>query len=151
MTKTRLQQLTDEYIDTRMAYDVAHATSSAADKAHKAVKKQLVDEMLEVSRTIDNDEIPEGMKLRLVDKFSVKCNEDNEEEVKDWLHDRYGDIEEFTKPKLHKKTIVERLQADIEGGELDQFDVPEIMDLKNGPQITCDGWKAYSLNQRSET
>ena len=151
MTKTRLQQLTDEYIDTRMAYDIAHAASSDADKAHKAVRKQLVDVMLEVSRTIDNDEIHEGMRFRLRNQFSVKCNKDNEEQVKDWLHDRYGDLEEFTTQKVQKTTVEERLKADIEGGKLDEFDVPDFMDLKTRPDITCDGWKAYSLNQRSET
>lgn len=143
------QALIDDYITTRLAYDEAHAISVAADKEHKAVRAQLVEAMV--------DEGQKGMKMdfglnfNLKNCFSIACNKDNEDDVKQWLHDRYGDIEDFTVLKVDKKTVEERLKSDIEGEELDQFDVPEFMNLKTRPDVSCTGWKNYSAQQRSKT
>jgi len=143
-----IQELTDEYIRTRLAYDEAHALSSAADKEHKGAKGKLVAEMEKLSNTIDPPEL--ALKFHLRNMFSISCNKDNEEDVKEWLHERYGDIEQFTTQKVDKKTVEEKLKADIEGEELDQFEVPDFMNLKTRPDVSCTGWKAYSAQQRSE-
>lgn len=143
-----MQELIDEYVETRLAYDDAHAISVEADKKHKTARRRLVEGMEKVSNTIDPPEI--ALKFTLSTKFSIACNQDNKEDVKEWLHEHYGDIEEFTEQALVKKTVEERLKADIEGEELDEFDVPDFFDLKTRPDVSCTGWKKYSTARRSE-
>lgn len=142
-----IQTLIDEYISTRLAYDDAHAISAGADAAHKVVKAQLVNAMIEAREK--GKKMDFGLNFNLRNVFSISCNQDNEEDVKTWLHDRYGDIEQFTVIKVAKKAVEERLKTDIEGEELDEFDVPDFMKLKTRPDVSCTGWKAYSAKQRS--
>jgi len=143
-----IQTLIDDYIATRLAYDEKHAASTQADKEHKAVKAKLVEAMVEAREK--GKKMDFGLSFNLRNQFSISCNQDNEDQVKDWLHDRYGDIEQFTTLKVAKKAVEEKLKADIEGEELDQFDVPDFMNLKTRPDVSCTGWKAYSAQQRSE-
>ena len=100
-----LQDLIDDYIETRLAYDDAHAISSAADKVHKAAKAKLVEQMLEEQQT--GMKMDFGLAFHLRNQFSISCNKDNEEQVKDWLHEHYGDVEEFTVHNFDKKTVEE--------------------------------------------
>jgi hypothetical protein len=145
---TDIQALIDGYISTRLAYDDAHEISSAADKEHKGAKAKLVEAMVSEQQT--GMKMDYGLGFNLRNQFSISCNMENEEDVKEWLHERYGDIEQFTTLKVAKKTVEERLKADIEGEELDQFDVPDFMNLKTRPDVSCTGWKAYSAQKRSE-
>ncbi len=143
----KIQELIDDYITTRLTYDVAHEASSAADRAHRAAKACLVEGMQEVSNTIDPDELP--LKFTLRNQFTISCNEKNEEQMKDWLHEQFGDVEEFVIPKVTKKTVVDRLKHDIEEGLLDEHEVPDFVNLKTRPDVSCSGWKAYSNEQRN--
>ena len=142
-----IENLLDEYINTRLAYDDAHEISSAADKVHKAAKAQLVETMMAESTVLAPPD--SGLKFHLRNQFSISCNKDNEEDVKSWLHDHYGDVEEFTVQKVDKKTVEERLKTDIEGEQLDEFSVPEFLNLKTRPDVSCTGWKQYSTNKRN--
>jgi hypothetical protein len=141
-----IQTQIDEYIATRLAYDEAHEISSAADKEHKAAKAKLVEVMEEEQQK--GMKMDFGISFNLRNQFSISCNKDNEEDVKDWLHEQYGDLEEFVKPKVDKKVVEERLKDDIEGEKLDQFDVPDFMNLKTRPDVSCTGWKQFSLQHR---
>ncbi len=143
-----LQDLLEDYVETRLAYDKAHAISSNADARFKAAKRRLADGMIANTKSYDPPDIP--LKFHLRDQFTFACNVDNEDDVKEWLHERYGDIEEFTVPKVVKSTVTDRFQADIEAELLDEFDVPDFFDLKTRPDVSCNGWKAYSEEQRSE-
>lgn len=143
-----IQAQIDEYISTRLTYDEAHAISSAADKEHKAAKAKLVEAMeAEQQKGMKMDF---GLAFNLRSVFSISCNKDNEDDVKDWLHEHYGDLEQFTKQKVDKKVVEERLKSDIEGEQLDEFDVPEFMNLKTRPDVSCTGWKAFSLENRGK-
>lgn len=143
-----VKELIEEYVKTRLAYDEAHEISAAADKQHKAAKAKLVDKMIEDGQKATKLESGLGFSLRSV--FSISCNATNEDDVKDWLHEQYGDIQEFTTMKVVKKTVEETLKKDIEGEKLDEFDVPEFMNLKTRPDVTCTGWKNYSLDARGK-
>lgn len=142
-----MNDLIDEYVETRLAYDDAHEISSAANKEHKQAKAQLVEKMIEDKQK--GVKLDYGIAFSLRNQFSISCNKDNEEDVKDWLHGHYGDIEEFTVMKVDKKTVEERLKADIEGEQLDEFDVPDFMKLKTRPDVSCTGWKKYSTERRT--
>lgn len=146
---SKIQGLIDEYTNTRLAYDEAHERSVRADKAHKAAKAQLVEAMLEEQTS--GVKLENGLSFNLRNQFSISCNEKNEQEVLSWLQDHYGDAEEFIIPKPNKRAITEKLKDDIEGGELDEFDVPEAFALKTRPDVSCTGWKPYSeKNRRSQ-
>jgi hypothetical protein len=143
---TTLPELIDGYVETRLAYDDAHEISAAADKEHKAAKAQLVEKMIEDEQR--GIKLDSGIAFNLRNQFSISCNKDNELQVKDWLHEHYGDLSEFTVEKVDKKTVEERLKDDIEGEQLDEFDVPDFMDLKTRPDVSCTGWRKFSTERR---
>ncbi len=145
---TDTEELVQDYIDTRLTYDDAHAISVKANAMHQKAKKALVEEMEKTSRQHDP---PGDLKFHLSNVFTIACNKDNEDDVKDWLEGRYGDLEEFCLQKVQKSTVEERLKADIEGEKLNLFDVPDFMNLKTGNQLNCNGWKQYSAKVRSES
>jgi len=145
---TEIETLIDGYISTRLAYDDAHDISVQADSEHKAAKRKLVEGM--VAARERGKKMDFGIAFNLRDQFSISCNKENEADVKDWLHERYGDIEQFTTLKVDKSTVEDQLKADIEGEELDLFDVPDFMKLKTRPDVSCTGWKAFSAKKRSE-
>lgn len=144
---TDTEDLVTDYIDTRLAYDDAHALSVAADKEHRKAKKKLVEAMEKKSRQHDP---PGDLKFHLSKVFTITCNKDNEDDIKDWLEARYGDIEEFCAHKVQKKDVVERIQNDIEAEKLNEFDVPDFMNLNNSNQLNCNGWTQYSKERRSK-
>lgn len=148
MTDTEdTEELVDAYCITRLAYDQAHAISVSANSLHQKAKKALVTKMEQTSRQHDP---PGELKFHLSQIFTIACNKDNEDDVKDWLENRYGDLEEFCLQKVQKKTVEEKIKNDIEAELLNEFDVPDFMNLKNGNQLNCNGWKQYSANQRSK-
>lgn len=142
----KIQTLIDRYIETRLDYDEAHEASVRADKAHKAAKAQLVETMIELGRT--GEKLDNGLSFNLRNQFSISCSEANEEHVLDWLEEHYGDAEEFIVPKPNKRAITEKLKTDIEGGKLDELDVPDFFALKTRPDVSCTGWKPYSEKHR---
>lgn len=144
---TNIQAAIDSYLETRVDYERAHEASVAADRAHKAAKMQLVEAMIEAQQTglkMDN-----GLAFHLSNQFSIRCNEENEEDVKVWLHERYGDVSEFLVEKLNKPRVTEKLKQDIEGEKLDEFEVPDFFDLKTRPDVSCRGWKSYYEGQKA--
>ncbi len=143
-----MEALIDEYVQTRMAYDVAHEASNKADKAFKAAKAKLVEGMVAAQET--GKKMDYGLGFSLRKQFSISCNPDNEVEVKNWLHETYGDVSEFTVEKIAKKTVEEKIKDDIEDGKLDEFEVPDFMNLKTRPDVSCTGWKQYSQKHRSK-
>lgn len=141
------QELIDEYLNTRMEYDEAHAISSQAYAVHQAAKAQLVQAMLdagEQSVKFAKDSTYAGLTFFLRQQFGISCTEKNEEDIKAWLHEKFGDVHEFTAEKVVKKRVEERLKTDIEGGELDEFDVPDFFNLKTRPDVTVNGYKQFA-------
>lgn len=142
-----IETLIDDYVATRLAYDEAKAASSQADKVHKVAKAKLVAEM-EANDYKGINKVY-GLTFDIRSPFSIKCNDDNEEDMKAWLLERYGDIEEFSDYKLRKKSVRSRIQEDIDGELLDEFDVPDFVGLKTNPDVWCTGWKEYSKEHRA--
>jgi len=141
----------EEYIEARLNYEEAKAKSTEADKVFKgkkyALSKALLDDALE-RQSKPGIKLDNGLGFSLRKQFTFNCNESNEADVKDWLHNHYGDIEEFTVQKVHKPTVANKLKADIEGGVLDELDIPETFNLKTEDDVTCTGWAAFSKDAR---
>jgi hypothetical protein len=145
-----LQDKIDAYLETRVAYDVIHAESSALYAQHQGAKAALVDAMLEEEKQavkFGEGEL-KGMSFFLKNVFSVSCTEANNDECIEWLQEKYGDAAEFTVERVNKRLLEEKLKTDIEGEELDEFDVPDFMKLKTRPDVSCTGYKQFSANRR---
>ena len=147
-TSPETTELVKAYCDTRLAYDVAHAISVKANSVHGKAKKALVKQMEKKSRQHDP---PGVLKFHLSEVFTIACNEENEDDIKDWLEKQYGDIEEFCAQKVQKKAVVERIKNDIDDEKLNEFDIPDFMNLNSSNQLNCNGWKQYSAIQRNKS
>lgn len=147
---TDIGQLEREYIDARFHYDEAHKLSQEAHGQLKSAERELADGMLEMGDQA-KDKVGSALGFYLRNTFSISCNKENEDDIKDWLHERYGDVELFTTQKVVKKTVEDKIKTDIEAKVLDEFDVPDFMNLKNRKDLRCTGWKEYSAQVRNET
>lgn len=146
-----VQAQIDEYLKTRLAYDDAHAVSSDRYKQYQGAKAKLSEAMVEAQQQgvkFRDGELA-GMNFFLKNQFGISCNAENEEQIKEWLHDRYGDVHEFTTQKVVKKTVEDRLKSDIEGEQLDEFEVPDFMKLKTRPDVSCTGYKKYAAERKN--
>lgn len=141
-----MQHLIDEYIETRLDYDEKHEQSNMANTVHQSARARLVEAMIDAKQK--GQKLDSGLAFNLRNQFSISCTEKNEEEIKGWLHEHYGDANEFTVEKVSKKAVEERLKSDIEGEKLDEFDVPDFMKLKTRQDVSCIGWRQYSATQR---
>lgn len=146
-----LQDQIDAYLETRVAYDVIHAESSELYSQHQAAKAKLVEAMLaEEKQSVKFGEGElKGMSFYLKNVFSVSCTEANNDEWIEWLQSRYGDAAEYTIERVSKKAVEERLKTDIEGEELDEFEVPDFVKLKTRADVSCTGYKQFSQERRS--
>lgn len=147
-----LNQAIEEYTEARLGYDEAKAKSSEADKVFRGKKYALSQALLADAlerQSKPGIKLDNGLGFSLRKQFTFSCNESNEADVKDWLHEHYGDIEEFTVQKVHKPTVANKLKTDIEGGDLDEFDIPETFNLKTEDDVACTGWKQFSEDARS--
>ena len=98
-----LNELCAEYAETRLIYDEAHAHSTQKHHEHQAAKAKLIEEMEKSSASYDPTDLP--LKFTLKDQFSIACNVKNEAEVKEWVHETWGDLAQFTEEKLVKTTV----------------------------------------------
>jgi hypothetical protein len=141
------ETLIEDYIQTRLDYDRIHAESTKAWADHLRAKGKLRDWLLDSPEKA----IPlkNGLSFHLRNQFTISCNQENEGQIKEWLHDHYGDLALFTEEKVNKYTVQDRLKADIEGEQLDEFEVPDFMNLKTRPDVSCTGWSEFK-KARSE-
>lgn len=83
----------------------------------------------------------DGTAIHFRAQCSVSVTQDNEEEVREWLRQQYGDDEQFSKDALDKPSIIAQIKADLASGELSETEVPKDMKLTQFPGISVSGWK----------
>jgi len=127
------------YYVARRAYDEAHAASSAAYEAMKQAERQLIDAMNDEG--VRNFKLEDGTQVSLRKRFDVSVNQDDEFLVREWLTETQGDIKLFSKEVLDKTAITKLLKQQVEGGTLDETNVPEFFKLNQSPTINVRGWQ----------
>lgn len=147
-TNVDVDALIADYIETRLAYDEAHQVSTDRFVDHKKAKKILAEGM--IATKDDGKKKSYGLHFFLANQFSIACNKDNEDDVKDWLEQQYGDLNEFCAQKVQKTAVTDRLKDDIEGEKLNEHDVPDFMNLKTHRDVTCTGWTKFSKEKRKQ-
>lgn len=128
----------DAYYEARKAYDEAHRLSSEADKARRAAERALVDFMIEHQiKKVSRDD---GTTPILVSATSIACNQENAEQIREWLVETEGDDTDYMVTVLSKPAVLELVKKKIKKGA-DPSEFPEFLKCDTRPTLRVDGWK----------
>lgn len=128
------------YYEARQRADIAKRVYSEAYRAQKDAEEKLIETMMDLGiNTMSYME--DGTAIHFRAQCSVSVTQDNEEEVREWLRQQYGDDEQFSKDALDKPSIIAQIKADLASGELSETEVPKDMKLTQFPGISVSGWK----------
>ena len=128
------------YYEARQRADMAKAVYSEAYRAQKEAETKLVECMMDLGIT-RLDYMRDGTKIHFQGKCSVSITQENEEEVRQWLRERYGDDMQFSTEKLDKPAVTAKIKEDLHGQELSETEVPKHMKLNQFPGLSVTGWK----------
>ena len=128
------------YYEVRQRHDIAKRTCSEAYSAMKAAESKLIEYMMDlgISRL---DYMSDGTKIHFQGRCSVSVTKANEDEVRTFLRETYGDEAPYVRESLDKPAITERIREDLAAGELSETEVPDIMKLSQYPGLSVSGWK----------
>jgi hypothetical protein len=129
----------DAYYEARDAYDEAHRISSEADGLRRQRERELVDYMIE--HQIKKFERTDGTTPILVSATSIACNQENAEQIREWLTEKVGDDTDFMVTVLHKPAVLEYVKKEIKAGA-DPTEFPEFLKCDTRPTLRVDGWKS---------
>ena len=135
------QKLIENYFWARLAYEEAKTLSDIAYKKWRAMEYALVDAMLdEGTKSISRED---GTNISLRESFSASVNQDNMDDIRTWLVERFGDDAPYVIEVVSKPALIEMLKTKIADGSLDMGagEVPEFLDVKTRPALSVRGWK----------
>jgi hypothetical protein len=128
-----------EYAAARTAADEARKVAAGLAGEQARLEQELIDAMVDAkvkSFTVDG-----GLTIGMRKRFDISCNQDNNDQVADWLLQTYGDIAPFQKLILYKPAVVAHLKKLDEAEQLDESALPQFLNLKKTPGVTVRGWR----------
>lgn len=128
-----------KYCEARLQAEQMKEAASKAWQAFKIAEAELVDAMLEDEVTSWKD--TDGANVGLRRQFSIACNQENAQEVEDWLQLTTGDAQHYMKTALDKASVQAYVKDQVESGELEEANVPDFLKMSTRPGITVRGWE----------
>lgn len=137
---SKIETKLDAYIRAREVHDAAYRASADAKLAKAAAEYELVDAMVdEKTRSLKRDD---GCLFYLKNKTSCSVTQENAHQIREWLIEEEGDDREFLVEVINKEQLLEWLAAKVDGGELQQDELPEFLSYSTRPGMNVNGWKA---------
>lgn len=133
------------YAVARVRQEEAKKILSEREAEKRKCEQVLVDAMLDAKTktyTLEN-----GMTVSLRKRFDANVNQENSEQVEEWLLEFIGDVAPFQKKVLYKPAVMKMLKEKFENDELDLTTVPEFLNLKTTPGVTVRGWKGEAEDE----
>lgn len=130
------------YAVARKRYEEQKKLLTEMDAERRKLEQAVVDALIDAKTktfTLEN-----GMTVSLRKRFDASVNQENAEQVEEWLMEFTGDIAPFQKMVLYKPAVMKMLKDKFEKDELDLTAVPEFLNLKTTPGITVRGWQGES-------
>lgn len=128
------------YCEARIQHEQMDEAKKEAWKRFKLAEKQLVEAMLEADPPVTG--IPDacGANASLRQSFSIRCNQENADDVEAWLQQEFGDAELFKKTALDKAAVQAKVKELADGGAApDSF--PDFLGVDSRPTIAVRGWE----------
>jgi hypothetical protein len=137
-----LAEHADLYLAKRKAYDEAKKRADDLEKAWRQVEADMINAMLAKKEKFFKL-VGTGMSFGLAERFSISVTEKNKDQVRAWLVETTGDdapflVEVPDKPSVqaHVKKLVE---ANRQAGDRDSEGLPEFLNIKTSPKLSCRG------------
>ena len=134
-----------EYAAARRAHDEAKAGIVALDAEQRRLERELVDAMIDAK--LKNFTLEGGMVIGLRKRFDISCNQENNDQVEQWLTETYGDVAPFQKLVLYKPAVVKHLKDLAAEEKLDETKIPDFLNLRMTPGVTVRGWQGASNDE----
>lgn len=137
-TAAHLSKL-EAYITARKEQNKIKELSKAAEAVRRKAEAELVDAMVDAG--MKSFKLEDGTSVNLRKRFDCSVNQDNNDQVENWLRETEGDVSPFQKLVLYKPAIVKMLKERAEREELDETKIPDFLNLRTTPGITVRGLK----------
>lgn len=134
-----LKTLAHEYFVARKNYEDQKEAASKAHAFMNAAKGKLVEAIMDSDFRNFTEE--DGTRVSLRRQFSVAVNQENQDDVRNWLMEKAGDYKPYQKTTLDKSAVTAFVKEQVEKGELPEFEVPAFFNLNTYPDITVAGWQ----------
>ena len=132
------KQQWERYRDARLFYEEARELANNLEAEWRVEEAKLVDMMLEEGlANFTNDD---GTRPTLTKNVTIKCNQDNEDVVREWLVDEVGDDADFVEEKVNRFKVQAHVKKLLEGGA-SESDFPDALGLNTRPAIRVYGWE----------
>ena len=128
----------DIYYEWRRRHQEAKA--AAADIAQRLwhAEQALIDAMLnEDMKTMKRED---GTTVSLRRKFSCSVTQKNQDDIRDWLVERFGDDSEYVKEIVDKPALAAKLQSMLDEDEIEIDNLPEFLSASTRPAVSVRGW-----------
>lgn len=135
-------QLWAQYAAARIEHEKASRLAADLENAKRKIEQELVDAMLDEG--LKSFKLEGGVTISLRKRFDCSVNQENAQQVEDWLMEKYGDVRPFQKFVLYKPAVVAQLKSEAEKGKLDETKIPAFLNLKQTPGITVRGFQGAS-------
>lgn len=130
------------YVAARIAHDAAKKEASRLEGLKQVAERELVDAMIDAK--VKSFQLDGNLTVSLRKRFDVSVNQDNNDQVQQWLMETTGDVAPFQKLVLYKPAVVKYLKDLDAAEELDETKIPQFLNLKKTPGVTVRGWQGAS-------
>jgi hypothetical protein len=141
----RLFAAQKKYYDLRMRAEIAKRTASVAKQAMDEAERQLVAVMMDCG--VRSLKLDDGSKPYLSSGVSIRCNEDNADDVRDFVNKQGWDAESLSTSKLDKWQVYEKVVDGLETGDLNELDIPQALGFKRYTKLNVEGWKTRKVER----
>jgi acyl carrier protein len=135
----------EEYAAARREYEAAKAEASRLEGIRRKLESELVDAMVEAG--VKSYQTTDGVTVSLKKRFDISVNQENAEQVEEWLMKTVGDVTPFQKFVLYKPAIVKWLKKEVEEERIDDTTAPQFLNMRSTPGIALRGWKGESEDE----
>jgi hypothetical protein len=139
--------LLDEYKEQRIRAEQTEAVAKYEKKKLEAIKYKLVDILVERKLPRVCDEHLTFSKKR---DCGFRLNEENTDQVRDWLVQETGDDMPFVEEKVSRRALKEYIEDRVlqDGWEAEDF--PTFLGVSLHPNASVAGWKRFKQEQEQE-
>ncbi len=127
-----------DYMRAREEHDAITRQKTEAYAKLKAAENRLIERFDDLGWKT-GPLMADGTKVTLVTNMDISVNQQNQEEVCEWVAGRYGDPDKYRTFKMDKWAIRKQIKEELENGELSEHEIPLFLRYTNRPSIRVEG------------
>ncbi len=131
-------EIADELYKAREEHDRLKELCHEAQVVYRRICAKLIDEMAD--KDVQHFR-HQNLTISTKKHFAISVTADNNDDIRKWLMETYGDDTDFLTENVSKKILTEKIREEVTGNEKYEEEYPDFLNLKTARIIQVDGWK----------